>query len=244
MKKSMAVKKLITSLVATVLLLYFMIKSPSPKLIFIPFLICSFSMAGKSIARILNKQKMEYIFGKIFVLGFLVFFIGFLVLAGYISIRDKNYSLLIFSIPFWIVGIFLFKNRFLKKKEKTNEESFFTFAIIVSSLLVAIVFIVGVFFLVSGIKNAEFGLILGGVIFTFGSLVFGLAALTIKGCFEKSKVDVLGIYAGAVIAIIGISFIPLMCKAPMSSVGLWIIIPILMVVAGIYQVIKCIKNKK
>lgn len=115
MKRSLATKKLITSLFATVLLLYFMIKSPSPKIIFIPFLICSLSMVGKSSARIMNKEKMEFIFGKIFTLGFLVFFIGFLIFAGYTSIRDKNYSLLIFSIPF-----------------------FFTFAFIVSALLVVI----------------------------------------------------------------------------------------------------------
>lgn len=165
MKRSLATKNLITSLLATVLLLHFMIKSPSPKIIFIPFLICSLSMVGKSIARIMNKEKMEFIFGKMFTLVF-------------------------------------------------------------------------------GIKEANFGLILGGIIFIFGSLAFVLAALTLKGCFDKLKIDVLGLYAGAVIAIIGIGFLLLMYKEPVNSYGLWIIIPILVTVVGIFQVIKCIRNRK
>ena len=71
-----------------------------------------------------------------------------------------------------------------------------------------------------------------------------LAALTLKGCFDKVKMDVLGLYAGAVIALIGIGFLLLMCKEPANSYGLWIIIPILMVVVGVFQVIKCIRNRK
>lgn len=244
MKRSLATKNLITSLFATVLLLYFMIKSPSPKIIFIPFLICSLSMMGKSIARILNNEKMEFIFGKIFTLGFFVFFIGFLIFAGYTSIRDKNYSLLVFSIPFWLVVIFLIRKRFLNKNREKDGESFFTFAFIVSALLVVIALLAGIFLLVYGIKEANFGLILGGIIFTFGSLAFVLGALTLKGCFDKVKIDVLGLYAGAVIAVIGTGFLLLMCKEPASSYGLWIIIPILMTVVGVFQVIKCIRNRK
>ena len=71
-----------------------------------------------------------------------------------------------------------------------------------------------------------------------------LAALTLKGCFDKVKMDVLGLYAGAVIAVIGIGFLLLMSKEPVSSYGLWIIIPILMILVGIYQVVKCIRNRK
>ena len=244
MKNSLYIRNLISSMIATVMLLYFMAKSPSPKIIFIPFLICSLSMAGKSIARILKKQKMEYVFGKLFVFGFLMFFFGSLIFAGYISIRDKNYSLLIFSIPFWIVGIFWIKNRLLNRKEKKNGESFFIIAFIISAILVVIALLAGIFLLVLGIKNTDFGLLLGGVIFTFGSFAFVLAALTMKGCFDQAKVDVLGLYAGAVIAVIGMGFILLMCKDSVNSFGLWIIIPILMTVVGVYQVIKCIRNKK
>ena len=250
MKNSLSTRNLISSIVSTVLLLCFMAKSSSPKIIFVPFLICSLSMAGKSIARILNKKKMEFLFGKLFVLGFLLFFIGFLVVACFVSIRDKNYSLLVFLIPFWLVGIYLIKKRLFGKKRKNNAESVFTFAIIISTLFVVIALLVGIFLLVLGIKDADLGLILGGVIFTFGSFAFVLAALTIKGCFDKVKIDVLGLYAGIAIAVIGIGFILLKFRESYSlveivrSFGLWIIIPILMIAVGVYQVIKCIRNKK
>ena len=250
MKNNLSTRNLISSIVSTVLLLCFMAKSSSPKIIFVPFLICSLSMAGKSIARILNKKKMEFLFGKLFVLGFLLFFIGFLVVACFVSIRDKNYSLLVFLIPFWLVGIYLIKKRLFGKKRKNNAESVFTFAIIISTLFVVIALLVGIFLLVLGIKDADLGLILGGVIFTFGSFAFVLAALTIKGCFDKVKIDVLGLYAGIVIAVIGIGFILLKFGESYSlvetirSFGLWIIIPILMTEVGVYQVIKCIRNKK
>ena len=250
MKNNLSTRNLISSIVSTVLLLCFMAKSSSPKIIFVPFLICSLSMAGKSIARILNKKKMEFLFGKLFVLGFLLFFIGFLVVACFVSIRDKNYSLLVFLIPFWLVGIYLIKKRLFGKKRKNNAESVFTFAIIISTLFVVIALLAGIFLLVLGIKDADLGLILGGVIFTFGSFAFVLAALTIKGCFDKVKIDVLGLYAGIVIAVIGIGFILLKFGESYSlvetirSFGLWIIIPILMTAVGVYQVIKCIRNKK
>ena len=197
----------------------------------------------------MDKKKLEFIFGKIFVFGFLLFFIGFLAFAGYTSIRDKNYSLLVLLIPFCIVGIFLIKNKLLNKKQKKSAESFFTFAFIISVLLVVIALLAGIFLLVSGIKDADLGLIFGGVIFTFGSLAFVLAGLTIKGCFDKVKIDVLGLYAGIIIAVIGSGFLLLKYRESDSliemikSFGLWIAIPIMMTVVGIFQVVKCLKNK-
>lgn len=249
MKKSLAMRKLITSILVTVTLLYFMAKSQSPKIIFIPFLICGLSMAGKSIGQILDKKKLELIFGKIFVFGFLLFFIGFLAFAGYTSIRDKNYSLLVFLIPFCIVGIFLIKNKLLNKKQKKSEESFFKFAFITSFLLVVIAFLTGIFLLVQGIKDGDYRLIFGGVIFTFGSIAFVLAGLTIKGCFDNLKIDVLGLYAGIVIAVIGLGFFLLKYREfyslieMITSVGWWIVIPIMMMLVGIFQVVKCLKNR-
>ena len=42
--------KFISSIFITVLLLYFMAKTQNSKLIFVPFLICSITMAGKHLA--------------------------------------------------------------------------------------------------------------------------------------------------------------------------------------------------
>lgn len=250
MKNSLSTRNLISSILITILLLYFMTKSPSPKIIFVPFLICSISMAGKSIARILDKQKLELIFGKLFILGFLLFFIGFLVVAGYISIRDKNYSMLVFSIPFWIVGIYLIKNKLLNKKGKKNGESVLTFAFVISTLLVVVALLVGVFLLVLGLKETNIGLLFGGIIFTFGSLAFVLAALTMHGCFDKLRIDVLGLYVGVVFVVIGIGFVALKYIESYSvietvrSFGLWIVIPVMMAVVGMIQIVKCLRSRK
>lgn len=250
MKNGLSTKNLISSIVVTVLLLYFMAKSPSPKIIFIPFLICSISMAGKSIARILDKQKLERIFGKLYIGGFLLFLIGFLAVAGYISVRDKNYSMLVFSIPFWIVGVYLIKNKLLNKKGKKNGESVLTFAFVISTLLVVVALLVGVFLLIWGLKETNIGVLFGGIIFTFGSFAFVLAGLTMRGCFDKLKIDVLGLYTGAVFVIIGSGFIVLKFIETYSLVstiklfGLWIIIPIMMTAAGVIQIVKCLRNRK
>lgn len=115
-----------------------------------------------------------------------------------------------------------------------------------SSLLVVIALLVGIFLFILGIKDVDAGLMLGGVIFVFGSFTFVLAALTLKGCFDEIRIDVLGLYAGAVIAVIGIGFFVLMYGELLNSYKsrIWIIIPILMIVAGIYQVVRCIRNRK
>lgn len=154
-----------------------------------------------------------------------------------------------FLIPFCIVGILLIKNKLLDKKRKKSEESFFIFAFIISTLLVVIALLAGIFLLVLGIKEGEYGFLFGGVIFTFGSLAFVLAGLTLKGCFDKFKIDVLGLYAGAVIAMIGLGFLLLKYRESYSlietvkSFGLWIAVPIMMTAVGVFQVVKCLKNR-
>lgn len=218
-------------------------------IILIPFVICGISIVGKNFARIFNQKKWEMIFGKLFVLGFLLFYMGFLVVAAYTSIRDKNYSMLIFSIPFWLVGIYLIKKRLLNKNSKNNGGAAVSFSIIISAVLIVIALLAGVFLLVLGIKDANLVLLFGGVIFTFGSLTFVLAALSIQGCFDKIKIDVLGLYMGIVIVVIGAGFLVLKYVESYSLVetvkafGLWMIIPILMILAGVLQIIKCVRNR-
>ena len=68
-----------------------------------------------------------------------------------------------------------------------------------------------------------------------------LAALTVKGCFEQCKVDVLGLYIGILFVVIGIGIIAMIYN---QSFGLWIVIPVVMIGAGVVQMIKCIRNKK
>ena len=134
------------------------------------------------------------------------------------------------------------------KEETKNKESKFNFSIIVSSFLVLLVLIIGITCLYFGIKdtyklNSNF-LIFFGAFFTLGGTVFVLAALQMKGIFDKVKIDVVGTYIGFVMLIIGVGIILFQNGTTLSfietikSLGIWILIPILFIVSGIYLTIK------
>jgi len=335
--KSVYTRKLISSVFITILLIYFMIKTSSPKIIFVPFLICAISMIGKSISLIMEKKKYVNIFDKSFTIGFLLFWFGFLIYANYIAIKDKQWQLVAFSLVFWIVGIYFAKKRLVKPKEKTSNEKSKTklnidFRILISALLVIIVLLSGIAMLFFGIMdtyrlnsitkgyiatdgyyrecdifssdedgttykltyvytvnnkeysvttdygtnyipeenssreikynpnnpeeaiitgtNSKNGLIYFGAFFTFGSITFILAALSVLGYFDKFKVDILGTYIGFLFFIIGIGIILFQTGTTTSlietikSFGLWILIPIMFIIVGIIQIVKCLLKKK
>ena len=223
------------------------------KIVILPFLICGAALVGSTIARVIGKKKLETIFRKLYVAGFLLFYIGFLAVAGYVSIRDKNYSTLIFMAPFWLVGIILLKNRLFGTNDKGEEKEGppkAVFAVVISAVLVLIVLLAGIYMLVVGIRDTNNAMVFGGAFFTLGSTVFVLAGLTVCGVFDKAKIDVLGLYAGIVIALIGAGTIALKYTESYSvtkmveEFGLWILIPILMTVVGVIQIVKCIRNRQ
>ena len=239
MKKTPAARNLIGSIILTGILLYLMVKTPSPKIIFVPFLLCGLSLAGKSSAQLLKKGKWVTAFHKLFILGFLLFWFGFLAVAAYTCIRDKRYGMLLFTLPFWVIGFFVVKNKLLGKKS-SKAGSPFRFAFIISAALVVIAIAAGIFLLVLGIQRKEPALLFGGMFFVLVSLAFPLGWLTISGKLEKAKVDVLGLYMGSVVAGIGIGI--LIWK--FAELGLWMIVPILMIAAGLAAVIKSLKHKQ
>lgn len=336
--KSIYTRKLVSSVFITILLIYFMIKTTSPKIIFVPFLICAISMIGKSISLLMEKKKYVNVFDKSFTIGFLLFWFGFLIFADYIAIKDKQWQLVVFSLVFWIAGIYFIKKRLFKQKEKENNESSKTktklnidFRILISALLVIIVLLSGIAMLFFGIidtyrlnsitkdyittngyysyydifttdedgttykltyvyevdgkeysittdygtnylpdkdstreikynpnnpdeaiisgTNSKNGLIYFGAFFTFGSLTFILATLSILGYFDKFKIDILGTYIGLLFFMIGIGIIVFQTGTTTSlietikSFGLWIFIPIMFVIIGIYQFIKSLLNR-
>jgi len=239
MRKAPIIRNLILSVFITGLLLYFMCKSPGPKIIFVPFLTCGFSMAGKSLMQMTGKEKWAVVFHKLFIIGFLLFWFGFLSVAVFICLRDKSYGMLLFTLPFWVVGFFLVKNKLLGKKSRKTGSPF-RFAFVVSATLVVIAIAAGIFMLVLGIHRRELVLLLGGVFFVLVSLAFPLGWMTISGKLEKKKVDVLGLYMGVIVAGAGIGI--LVWK--FSELKFWILVPVLMAVAGLLQIIKCLKYRK
>ena len=77
-------KNLIKSIVLTALLVYFMSRTESQKVIFFPFLLCSIAMMGKSFGLILGKEPIAVFFDKVFKGSFLLFWFGFLLATDYI----------------------------------------------------------------------------------------------------------------------------------------------------------------
>ena len=163
-----------------------------------------------------------------------IIFIPFIICA--IAMVGKNVTL-----PFWIVGIFVAKRRFFAKQSKKDGRMQIPTGIIVGSILVFVTLIAGIWILAQGVMNADGKLLFAGGFFAFGAFTFVLAALTVRGCFEHYKVDVLGLYIGILFVVIGIGVIAMIYN---QNFGLWIVLPVMMIGAGVLQIIKCIKNKK
>ena len=96
----------------------------------------------------------------------------------------------------------------------------------------------GILFLIQGIIASDMKLLFAGGFFAFGAFTFVMAALTVRGYFERCKVDVLGLYIGILFVAIGMGTIVMIYR---QKFGLWITIPILMIGAGVVQIVKCIK---
>lgn len=85
------------------------------KIALIPFLICGFTIFGALIAQIFRKVNLEVLFHKLYIIGFLIFWFGVLIFGCYISLINREYQILIFTIPFWLVGIYIIYKNFIKK---------------------------------------------------------------------------------------------------------------------------------
>lgn len=89
-------------------------------------------------------------------------------------------------------------------------------------------------------------LIYFGSFFLLGGLIFVLSVLQIKGVFDKIKRNVLGIYAGFVSFIIGIGIFSFQMETigsfleTIKIMGIWLLIPVLFMIVGLFQMIKCI----
>lgn len=250
LKKAVYLKRIISAAAVNALLIYFTVKTLSPKIIFIPFLICGFAVISENILLLFGKTKPAELFNKLFAVGFLLFLFGFISVAVYVSIRDENYSLLLLSIPFLLIGLLFAKRKIFGSKAQKSSGERFLFPVVMSSVLVAAVLISGAIMLFMGIVKRDIVIAFFGTFFVFGALTFILAVLSLKGCFDKCKIDVLRTYIGSFIAVIGAGFVALKfietysVSETVKEFGVWILIPILMIVVGIFTVVNCLKDKK
>lgn len=336
--KGIFISRLIYSLFVTILLIYLFIKTSNGKIFILPFLICSSLLFEKNMFLVLGKQNYVNLFNKIFISSFLLFYFGFLMFWCYTNFINKECISLLFSLPFWIVGIYLIRKYLFRSNKKllNSKQRFkFNFKIIISAFLVIICFFSGILMLFFGIKdtyslnkktknyittngyfdsydiydtdddgttytltyiyvvdgmeytistdygtnyipdensvriikynpnnpeeaiisgiNSKNSLIFMGGFFTFGTLTFILAALSVLGYFDKFKIDIIGTYVGLLFLVVGIGIILLQNGTTMSlietikSFGLWIFIPLMFIIVGVFQLVKCLilkHNKK
>lgn len=145
-----------STIIVLVLFLIFFHNSGIAKIMIIPFITCGLFSLGKNVCFLINKKKYANIFRKLFAKSFLAFWFCFLILWSYLVIKENNYWTLLITIPFWIAGIYIIRKFFLEIESKTlfkNKNLTFNFKIIVSSLLVIVILLSGVFCLFIGIKD-------------------------------------------------------------------------------------------
>ncbi len=89
-------------------------------------------------------------------------------------------------------------------------------------------------------------LICFGAFFILGGMTFVLVFLYVLGVFNQVKINVLGLYVGIVSLIIGIGIICIQLGEVASLIRVieqmkfWFFIPILFIIVGIFQIIKCL----
>jgi hypothetical protein len=110
-------KQIIVSILVVVVLLKVLFNSADTltKIIILPFLIFAVGFGLKRILILLKKEKLASIFSKICTIAFLIYWFGFLIYWDYANFIRNNYVEILFSIPFWLGGIYLIYKRLFKK---------------------------------------------------------------------------------------------------------------------------------
>lgn len=107
----------------------------------------------------------------------------------------------------------------------------------------SIVWLAGILLLILGIYRSQWALAFMGMFFFCGGGAFVIGTLTVRGTFDKAKIDAMGLYVGVVFIFLGIGFTVMILNLA-EPADLWILIPLLMTAAGILQIIKCLKNRR
>ncbi|MBR5501721.1 MAG: hypothetical protein IKV55_01675 [Oscillospiraceae bacterium] len=117
MEKALLARRLVKAGICLGLLVYFAAFSDAPKIIFLPFLLCGAASFGKALSLLLGSEKAAAVFGVLFSAVFFLGWFGFLVFACCFAVKEQNYQMLLFSLPFWAGGLFFAKRRLFGKKQ-------------------------------------------------------------------------------------------------------------------------------
>lgn len=156
--KNLFIYKIIRTIAILIFLIVVMLRTTEiiSRVLILPFLFCSILYILKNICLLNENKKYANIFNKLFIIIFLTFWFGFLVYWCFLVIKNKNYLTLLFTIPLWIVGIYIIRRSLFgikaKAVEKTKHKKI-NFPIVISSFLVLTVLVSGIIFLGIGIKD-------------------------------------------------------------------------------------------
>ena len=95
--------------------LFFQFKDITSKLMFLPLLICGSLAFWHNICDVFENVKLRDFLYKLYALFFFLFWFGMLFTGVYTSIVNKEYGMIIFIIPFILVGIRFVKKIFINK---------------------------------------------------------------------------------------------------------------------------------
>ena len=116
-KKVVSIERLIVGiLVVVILLIAFIQNEGKPRLMVLPFLICSIANFFEMLFYYLKKDKIAVFFNYIFKISFLIFIVGFLGFFIYYSIVNQEYLFLVMILIFIVITYLMLKDKFFKRK--------------------------------------------------------------------------------------------------------------------------------
>lgn len=116
-----SISTIITGLIITGFCLWVFIQAADvfTRVSIIPFMICGIGVLLTGLLPLIfgsKKKKIENLGMKIYLLGFSIFWFGFLVFFDYLSIKQGSTQLVLYSLIFWIVGIYTIVKQFKRLK--------------------------------------------------------------------------------------------------------------------------------
>ena len=97
--------------------IFFNLSDLTSKILFSPFLACALCTVGLGLSKIFGNLKLERIFQKIYIIIFLSYWFGFLVVWTNSLIKQQDdYKYLLLTVPFWVTGIIIMYKYLIKKK--------------------------------------------------------------------------------------------------------------------------------
>ncbi len=95
--------------------------------------------------------------------------------------------------------------------------------------------------------NSSMMMVMIGAFFVLVGMVFVLVGCQSLGLFDKFHFDIIGSYVGFVFLIVGIGVFCFQTGTSsliegIKMMGLWILIPLLFICTGVFQLVKCLKR--